>query len=73
MVACKVLRNIVSSSVESEAGRVFINCQLSMPIQCILEVLGHPQPPTPVKTDNSATTGFVHNNTHWKRSKSWDM
>ena len=33
----------------------------------------HPQLPTPIATDNTTTTGFVHNNMVMKRSKSWDM
>ena len=35
--------------------------------------MGHPQPPTPIKIDNSTANGFVHNNITQKRSKSWDM
>ena len=33
----------------------------------------HPQPPTPIKTDNSTANGFIHDNIHQRRSKSWDM
>ena len=36
-------------------------------------MFGHQQSPTPIKSDNSTTTGFVNNNMHQKRSKSWDM
>jgi hypothetical protein len=35
--------------------------------------LGHPQPPTPIKTDNSTANSFVHDNINLKKSKSWDM
>ena len=35
--------------------------------------IGHPQPPTPIKTDNSTTAGCVNINIQQKRSKSWDM
>ena len=31
------------------------------------------QPPTPIKTDNATANGFIHDNIHQKRSKSWDM
>ena len=39
----------------------------------MLEALGHPQPPTPIKTDNSTAQGFVYDNINQKKSKSWDM
>ena len=35
--------------------------------------MGHPQPPTPVITDNSTTAGFTNGNIQIKKSKSWDM
>ena len=33
----------------------------------------HPQPATPIKTDNSTAVGFVYDNITQKKSKSWDM
>ena len=38
-----------------------------------LEALGHKQQSTPIRTDNSTATGFIHNNINMKRTKSWDM
>ena len=73
LVLCKTLRTVVSSAAESETAGVFTNAQLALPIRYILQCLGHQQPPTPIKSDNSTTTGFVNNNIHQKRSKSWDM
>ena len=35
--------------------------------------MGHPQLPTSIDTDNTTTTGFIHNNMVMKRLKSWDM
>ena len=73
LVECKTLRHVVASAAEAEIAGVFHNAQTSLPIRHILQVLNHPQPPTPLKTDNSTANGFVHNNIHQKRSKSWDM
>ena len=39
----------------------------------MLHALGHPQPPTPVRTDNSTATSFANSTYTPKRSKSWDM
>ena len=73
LVICKTLRSVVASVAEAETAGVFINAQLALPIRHTLESLGHVQPPIPIKSDNSTTTGFVHGNIHQKRSKSWDM
>jgi len=73
LVECKTLRHVVSSAAEAETGGVFHNAQVAIPIHTILKALHHPQPPTPLKTDNSTANGFIHDNIHQKRSKSWDM
>ena len=73
LVECKTLRHVVSSSAEAEVAGIYHNATMSIPIRHILESLQHPQPPTPLKTDNSTAAGFVYDNIHQKRSKSWDM
>ena len=72
-VECKTLRHVVSSAAEAEVAGLFHNAHTILPIRRILHALNHPQPPTPVKTDNSTANGFIHKNIHQKRSKSWDM
>ena len=72
LVECKTLRHVVSSAAETKKGNIFHNAQVAIVISHILEALCHPQPPTPLKTNNSTENGFVHNNMHQKRSKSWD-
>lgn len=67
LVMCKTLRNIVSSAAEAETAGVFISSQLAILIRHALECLGHHQPPTPIKSDNSTATGFVNNNIRQKR------
>jgi hypothetical protein len=69
-VECKTLRHVVSSAAEAETGGVYHNAQTAIPIRIILEALNHPQPPTPIKTDNTTANGFIHNNIHQRRSKS---
>ena len=73
MVECKTLRHVVASAAEAETAGVFHNAQMAIPIRTILNALGHVQPPTPLKTDNSTTSGFIHNNIHVRKAKSWDM
>ena len=73
LIICKTLKHVVSSAAEAETGGLFINGQEIISIRRILHSLGHPQPPTPLKTDNSTSYGFVHNNIKLKKAKAWDM
>ena len=73
LVECKTLQHVVSSSTIAEVSGIFHKATTAIPIRHILNELGHPQPATPLKTDNSTATGFVYDNIHQKRSKSWDM
>ena len=73
LVECRGLKHVVASAAEAEMAGVFHNAQIAIPIRRILEGLGHPQPATRIKTDNSTATGFVHNNIISKKSKSWDV
>ena len=52
---CKSIRSVVASAAEAETTGVFGN---SIPICPALEALDHPQPPTPIKTDNSTAYGL---------------
>ena len=70
MVECKTLRHVVASAAEAEVAGVFHNTRMAIPIRHLLHSLGHTQPPTPIKTDNSTANGFIHDNIHQKRSKS---
>ena len=72
-IECKTLRNVVGSAAEAEMGGLYHNAQTCIPIRYILEALQHPQPPTPIKTDNATAHGFIYNNINLKKSKSWDM
>ena len=73
LVECKTLHNVVSSSAESEVAGIYHNAGIAIPIRQTLQDLNHPQPPTPLKTDNLTATGFVYDNIQEKRSEAWDM
>ena len=68
LVECKTLRHVVSSAAEAEIGGIFHNAQVAIPIRTLLQELNHPQPPTPIKTDNAKACGFIHDIINWKRS-----
>jgi hypothetical protein len=73
LVVCRTLRGVLASAAETETGGVFHNAQTAIIIRRVLEALGHPQPPTPLRTDNSVSNSFVHSNIKQRRSKTWDM
>ena len=72
-VECKTLKHVVSSAAEAETGGLYSNCNFAIQLRQMLTTLGHPQGPTPVKTDNKTAAAFVNNTLKAKRSKSWDM
>ena len=48
----QIIRAVMSSAAEAELGALFINAKLAIAIRHTLEELGHPQPQTPIQTDN---------------------
>ena len=72
-VPCQILREVVSSAAEAELAGLFHNAKESCPIRICLEEMGHPQPPTPIVTDNSTAVGIANDTIKQKRSKAIDM
>lgn len=70
---CNKLRNVMGSAAEAEIGAIYLNCQEALPIRNILSELGHPQPATPLKTDNATASGFANNTMKQRKSRSMDM
>jgi hypothetical protein len=68
-----VIKNVVASAAESEVGACFHNAQSGAPFRVTLAELGHTQPPTPLRTDNSTAYGIVNETIKQKRSKAMDM
>jgi hypothetical protein len=68
-----VIKNVVAPAAESEVGACFHNAQSGAPIRVTLTELGHTQPPTPLRTDNSNAYGILNETIKQKRSKAMDM
>jgi hypothetical protein len=71
--AASVIKNVVASAAESEVGACFQNAQSGSPIRVTLTELGHTQPATPLRTDNSTAFGILNETIKQKRSKAMDM
>jgi hypothetical protein len=68
-----VIKNVVASAAESEVLACFQNAQSGAPLRVTLTELGHIQPPTPLRTDNSTSFGILNKTIKQKRSKAMDM
>ena len=73
LIIAKVLRNVMSSAAECEIGSLFLNAQELLPLRNACIEMGHPQPPIPLRTDNSTANGIYNGTTKQKRSKAIDM
>jgi hypothetical protein len=67
------LGEVLSSAAEAELAAVFHNGKEACPFRAYLEELGHPQPPTPIQTNNSTAAGIANESVKQKRSKAIDM
>jgi hypothetical protein len=68
-----IIKNAVASAAESEVGACFHNAQSGAPLRVTLSELGHTQPPTPLRTDNSTAFGILKETFKQKRPKAMDM
>jgi hypothetical protein len=55
-----VINNVVASAAYSEVGACFQNVQSGASIRVTLIELGHKQPVTPLRTDNSTSFGILN-------------
>jgi hypothetical protein len=55
-----VIKNVVASTAESKVGACFHNAQSGAPLRVTLTELGHTQPTTPLRTDNSTVFGILN-------------
>jgi hypothetical protein len=72
-VISTIMGNVMASATEAEVGALFHNAQDGCMLRNTLEFLGHPQPATPIQTDNSCAEGIINDKVKQKRSKAIDM
>jgi hypothetical protein len=68
-----IIKAVMSSAAEAELGALYINARKGVEIRNMLEEMDHPQPPTPVQTDNSTADGIINLRVMPKRTKAMDM
>jgi hypothetical protein len=70
---CNILKNVMASAAEAELGGLYYNATDACPLRTALNEMDHPQPPTPLITDNSTATGIANKTVKQRRSKAIDM
>jgi hypothetical protein len=73
LIISKVFKHVMSSAAEAEIGAVFINAKEGVVLRKTLEELGHKQPPNPMETDNTTTTGYSNGTIKQKCTKAMGM
>jgi hypothetical protein len=54
-----IIKMIYSSATEAEIAALFLNAKEGVNIRNILQEMGHPQPATPMQTDNTTAHGIL--------------
>ena len=57
----QIIRAVMSSAAEAELGALFINAKTAVSMRTTLIELGHPQPRTPMQTDNATAHALLTN------------
>jgi hypothetical protein len=68
-----IIKAVTSSAAKAEISALYTNARKGVKEQNILKEMGHPQPPTPVQTDNSTAKGIINLRVQPKRTKAMDM
>jgi hypothetical protein len=69
----QIIRAVMSSAAEADLGALFINAKTAISMHHTLKELGHPQPPTPMQTDNKTAHDLLTNKFMPKVLKVMDM
>ena len=70
---CHILRHTMAPAAEAELAALFKNGQEAVVLRNTLLNLGHHQPPTPIKTDNSTVAGISNHTILQHTSRAMDM
>jgi hypothetical protein len=68
-----IMKMVVASAAEAEFGALFFNRQEATTLCTTLLKLGHPQPATPMQTDNITAAGIANDTVKQRRSKAVNM
>ena len=73
MTLSKIITHVLASAPEEETAAFFYNFKSAIPLRLTLEEMRHPQPKTPVTSENTAALGLIKKTMIPKIPKSFDM
>ena len=73
LIVTQIIKVVMSSAAKAELGAFYMNCRKSTPSCHTLIAMGHPQPPTPMETDNTTVLGVINNTIAPRRTKAMYM
>jgi hypothetical protein len=56
-----IIKAVMSSEAEAESGALYLNAKEATYLRQIFQEMGHPQPRTPIQTDNRMLEGVINN------------
>jgi hypothetical protein len=68
-----IIKHVMLLAFEAELVAHYYDCKITVPIQTTLAKMGHPQPVTPITTDNITAQGLTVGTMTPKASKSMDQ
>jgi hypothetical protein len=73
LIIAQLIKAVMSSAAKAKLGALYINAHEAVPQRHLLEEMGHPQPPTPIQTNNSTALGVINSNIQPRQTKAMDM
>jgi hypothetical protein len=68
-----IIKAAMSSAAEAKLGALYLNAKEAVYLRHILEEMGHPQPKTPMQSENRTVEGVINNKIQPKCTKAMDM
>ena len=69
----EIIQEVMSLATKTKSGALYINACKAVEERNILQEIGHPQPPTPIQTDNSTAEAIINSKVQPKHTKAMDM
>ena len=68
-----IMRNVMPYAIEAESSGLSHNVKYGVTLRTTLAKMGHPQPATPIQTDNYNATSIANGNIKQQKSKAMYM
>jgi hypothetical protein len=73
LTVATIIKAVMSLAAEAELGALYLNAKEAAYLQKILTEMGHPQPQTPIRTNNLTAEGVINHKIQPRQTKAIDM